>query len=122
MDTLKSDNYNIGTYAYSTQTDGDAYNYLQPVFKSDGTSNFNSYSNVAVDKLLTELTSTTNANERVAKIKEIQKEIYKNDDTHIYLCHILSYKISRKNITNMTGSFLSDNGDNSILYNIGKTN
>lgn len=122
MDTLKSDNYNIGTYAYSTQTDGDAYNYLQPVFKSDGTSNFNSYSNVAVDKLLTELTSTTNANERVAKIKEIQKEIYKNDDTHIYLCHILSYKISRKNITNMTGAFLSDNGDNSILYKIGKSN
>lgn len=122
METLKSGNYNIGTYAYNTQTYGDAFNFLQPVFKSDGTSNFNSYSNVAVDKLLTELTSTTNANERVAKVKEIQKEIYKNDDTHIYLCHILSYKISRKNITNITGAFLSDNGDSSILYKIGKSN
>lgn len=121
-DTLKSDNYNIGTYAYSTQTDGDAYNYLQPVFKSGGTSNFNSFSNAEVDKLLTELTATTDSDKRADKIKEIQKAIYKNDDTHIYLCHILSYKISKKNITNMTGSFLSDNGDNSVLYKIGKTN
>ncbi|MCI5863079.1 MAG: ABC transporter substrate-binding protein [Lachnospiraceae bacterium] len=121
-ESLKSGNYNIGTYAYSTQTDGDAYNYLQPVFKSDGTSNFNSYSNAEVDKLLTELTSTTDANERAQKIKDIQNAIYKDDDTHIFLCHILSYKISRKNITNMTGPFLSDNGDNSILYKIGKTN
>ena len=73
-------------------------------------------------QILTELTSTTNANERVDKIKEIQKEIYKNDDTHIYLCHILSYKISRKNITNMTAGFLTNNGDGSILYKIGKSN
>ena len=67
---LNPENYNIGTYMHTALRQTETLRtFLQPVFKSDGTSNFNSYSNVAVDKLLTELTATTNANERVAKIK-----------------------------------------------------
>lgn len=111
--------YNLGTYGYNTETLGDCYNYLQPVFGTGATSNFTKFSNENVDRLLDELTVTADEEQRAKIAQEMQQYLYTEND-HIYLMHVLNYQVAKKEVRNLTAQFGSDQGDASILWKITK--
>lgn len=112
---LNSGEYNIGVYAYNTLTLGDCYNFLEPVFHSDGTSNFTGFSDPEVDKMLDEMKITSDSEKRAELAVQIQKEIYE-EDQHVFLLHIDRYNVAKAEIQNITPMFGSDNADNFILW------
>ena len=118
-DTLMNGEYNLGTYGYNTETLGDCYNYLQPVFGTGATSNFTKFSNENVDRLLDELTVTADEEQRAKIAQEMQQYLYTEND-HIYLMHVLNYQVAKKEVRNLTAQFGSDQGDASILWKITK--
>ena len=118
-DILMNGEYNLGTYGYNTETLGDCYNYLQPVFGTDATSNFTKFSNENVDSLLNELKVTADDDERAEIAQEMQQYLYAEND-HIYLMHVLNYQVAKKGVKNLTAGFGGDQANNSILWKITK--
>lgn len=118
-DTLMNGEYNLGTYGYNTETLGDCYNYLQPVFGTDATSNFTKFSNENVDSLLEKLKVTADDDKRAELAQEMQQYLYAEND-HIYLMHIINYQVAKKGVKNLTAGFGSDQANNSILWQITK--
>ena len=119
VDDLNKGEYNIATYAYNTLTLGDCYNYLNPVFHTDGTSNFTGFSDPEVDAMLDEMKVTSDTAKRAELAKKIQEKVYEADQ-HLFLLHIQRYNVVRKGITGITPMFGSDNANNFILWKFDK--
>ncbi len=119
VDDLSKGNYNIATYAYNTLTLGDCYNYLEPVFRTGGTSNFTGFSDEEVDGWLDEMKVTSDPGKRAELAKKIQAKVYEADQ-HMFLLHIERYKVVRKGITGITPMFDTDNANNFILWQFNK--
>lgn len=116
---LMAGNYNIATYAYNTLTLGDCYNYLEPVFRTGGTSNFTGFSNADVDAMLDEMKVTADPEKRAELAVSIQEKIYEADQ-HVFLLHITRYNVVKAGIENITPMFGSDNANNFILWQFEK--
>jgi peptide/nickel transport system substrate-binding protein len=112
---LKSGDFNISTYGYTTLTMGDCFNFLEPVFRTGGSSNFNHFSNEYVDDLLDKLKATSDVTARKRLAIEIQKYIYE-ENQHVFLLHIRTYKVIRSGVQNVTTAL----GDNFNLWKIKK--
>ena len=98
---LEKGTFNIATYGYTTLTMGDVFNFMEPVFKTDGTANFNKFSNPKVDALLQELRHTAETQKRKEISIEMQKEIYPANE-HAFLLHPSTYLVSRSSLKNVS--------------------
>jgi peptide/nickel transport system substrate-binding protein len=112
---LKSGDFDIATYGYTTLTMGDCFNFMEPVFRTGGSSNFNHFSNRNVDALLDELKATSDVETRKQLAIEMQKYIYA-ETRHVFLLHIRTYKVVRTGVQNVTTAL----GDNFNLWKIRK--
>ena len=119
VDDCNKGEYNIATYAYNTQTLGDCYNYLEPVFRTGGTANFTGYSNAEVDALLDEMKVTADNDKRAELAKAIQEKVFDANE-HIYLLHINRYNVVKSGVEGITPMFGSDNGNCMILWQFTK--
>lgn len=97
---LTEGNFNIATYGYTTLNLSDCYNFLNPVFRTDASSNFTKFSDAEVDALLNELSMEPDTARRRQLSIEIQKNIYKSNN-HIFLLHINSYRVARAGLMNV---------------------
>lgn len=112
---LTEGNYNIATYGYTTLTLGDCFNFLEPVFRTGASSNFNGFSSAKVDALMDEMKATSDIETRKALAIEMQKEIFAANH-HVFLMHISSYKVVRAGVENVSTGL----GDNFNLWKITK--
>ena len=119
VDDCNKGEYNIATYGYNTQTLGDCYNFLNPVFHTGGTANFTGFSNPDVDALLDEMKETSDTDKRAELAKQIQEKVFAADQ-HVFLLHINRYNVVRSNIEGMTPMFGSDNGNSMLLWQFDK--
>lgn len=97
---LTEGNFNIATYGYTTLNLSDCYNFLNPVFRTDASSNFIQFSDARVDVLLDELATESDAARRRQLAIEIQKNIYKANN-YVFLLHINSYRVARAGLKNV---------------------
>ena len=119
FDDLTAGEYNIGTYGYNTLTLGDCYNYLQPVFQTDASSNFTKFSNEQVDADLAEMSITSDSEKRAELAKDIQKYVYSTNE-RIYIMHIFNNTVKRKEVVNVPVLFGDDQSNMSVLWKITK--
>ncbi len=119
VDDCNKGEFNIATYAYNTQTLGDCYNFLEPVFHTGGTANFTGFSNTEVDALLGEMKVTADTEKRAELAKQIQEKVF-DADQHLFLLHINRYNVVRSNVEGMTPMFGSDNGNSMLLWQFTK--
>ena len=119
VDDCNKGEFNIATYAYNTQTLGDCYNFLEPVFHTGGTANFTGFSNTEVDALLDEMKVTADTEKRAELAKQIQEKVF-DADQHLFLLHINRYNVVRSNVEGMTPMFGSDNGNSMLLWQFTK--
>ena len=119
FDDLTAGEYNIGTYGYNTLTLGDCYNYLQPVFQTDASSNFTKFSNEQVDADLAEMSITSDSEKRAELAKDIQKYVYSTNE-RIYIMHIINNMVKRKEVVNVPALFGGDQTNMSVLWKITK--
>lgn len=119
VDDCNKGEFNIATYAYNTQTLGDCYNFLEPVFHTGGTANFTGFSNAEVDALLDEMKVTADTDKRAELAKQIQEKVF-DADQHLFLLHINRYNVVRSNVEGMTPMFGSDNGNSMLLWQFTK--
>ncbi len=118
VDDLSKGQFNIATYGYTTLTLGDCYNYLDPVYRTGGQSNFVGYSDPEVDAWLEELKGTFDPAERAALAKKIQDHIYAAHE-HIYLMHTISYTAVRSEVTTSVPVFGTSKSTGMYLWSIG---
>lgn len=97
MDDLNAGKFNIGTYGYNTLTYGDCINYLDPVYRAGGNSNFTKFDNAVVNANMEALRTEPDIAARVKLVSEIQKEIYQSNN-YIYLMHVISYTVRNSRI------------------------
>lgn len=119
FDDLTSGNFNIGTYGYNTLTLGDSFNYMQPVFETDASSNFTKFSSSEVDAALSEMRVTSDPARRAELVRQMQKDIYASNE-RIYIMHILNNQVNVKGVENLPFGYGGDNTDNSVLWQITK--
>ena len=119
FDDLTSGNFNIGTYGYNTLTLGDSFNYMQPVFETDASSNFTKFSSSEVDAALSEMRVTSDPARRAELVRQMQKDIYASNE-RIYIMHILNNQVNVKGVQNLPFGYGGDNTDNSVLWQITK--
>lgn len=120
VDDLGTGEFNIGVYAYNTLTYGDATNYLDAVYRTGATSNFNNYSDAEVDAMLEQLRSTTDEETRVELVSKIQERILA-DDTHVFIMRPVTYTFVNSNITTTEDVFGTSKSVGQHLWAIGKT-
>lgn len=101
VDDLTAGNFNIATYGYTTLTMGDCYNYLEPVFRTGASSNFNGFSSEKVDALLDQMKATSDTDARKALAVKIQEEVFPANE-HVFLLHISTYMVVRSGVQNVT--------------------
>ena len=118
VDDLTAGEYNIATYGYTTLTLGDCYNYLDPVYRTGGQSNFNGFSDPEVDAWLEELKGTYGTEARAELAKKIQDHIYAAHD-HIYLMHTYSYSAVRSEVVTDVPVFGTNKNTGLYLWAIG---
>lgn len=111
---LSSGNYNIGTMGYNTLTYRDAYNYLDAVCSSTGSSGY-TIRDEEVDNWLAEMKASSDANTRVDLAKKIQQKVYATD-TLIYLLHIQNNIVTKAEIQNMNTMFSTNQGNTMTLW------
>jgi peptide/nickel transport system substrate-binding protein len=119
MDDLGAGEFNIGTYGYNTLTYGDCNNYLDPVYRTGGNSNFVGFSDPVVDADLDALRTETDVTKRAELAKEIQQHIYEAHD-HMYLMHVISYTIVSDNIVETVPVFGTNRGTGQFLWSFDK--
>lgn len=121
MDDLKAGQFNIATYGYNTLTYGDALNYLAPVFKTGGNSNFTNYSNPTVDEALTQMAAESNMDNRVALAQKVQAEVLSSNQ-YIYIMRPITYTYVNSNVTTSETVFGVNKTVGQYLWAIDKTN
>ena len=119
FDDLTGGQFNIGTYGYNTMTLGDSYNYMQPVFETDASSNFTKFSNEKVVADLAEMKITADPARRAELTQDMQQYIYASNE-RIYIMHILNNQVNLAGVKNLPCLYGGDNTDNSVLWTITK--
>ena len=119
MDDLNKGEFNIGTYGYNTLTYGECNNYLDPVYRTGGNSNFVGFSDPVVDANLEALRTETEPAKRVELVREIQQHIYEAHD-HMYLMHVISYTVVSSNIVETEPVFETNRGAGQFLWSFDK--
>jgi len=97
---LTTGSFNIATYGYTTLTLGDCYNFMNPVFRTDASSNYIKYSDAEVDALLDELSAESDTAKRRKLAIEMQKNIFESNN-YVFLLHINTYKVAGAGIKNV---------------------
>ncbi|MDD4428744.1 MAG: ABC transporter substrate-binding protein [Paludibacter sp.] len=97
---LQEGNYNLGTYGYTTLNLGDCYNFLEPVFHTDASSNFIKFSDTKVDELINQLSAEPDTTKRKQLAIEMQKNIFESNN-YVFLLHINSYTVARADLKNV---------------------
>mgnify|MGYP002854725146 CR=1 FL=1 len=119
MDELGTGNFNIATYGYNTLSFGDSYNYLQPVFSDNGTSNFVHFHSDAVEDALNLMASEADPEQRSSLARKICDEIYAQK-MHMYLVRVIKTTVVRSEITATEEIFGTRKNIGLHLYAIGK--
>ncbi len=119
VDDLTAGEFNIATYGYNTLTLGDCFNYMDPVFRSDGMSNFNGFADDEVDGWLDEMKTTVDPEERAELSKKIQEKVYASND-YVYIMHITSYTVVRNGVTTTEPLFGTKKPTGLYLWTISK--
>lgn len=97
---LNKGDFDLGMYGMVTLRIGDPYDYLSSVFGTNGTANFNKYSNTEVDALLKQMKSEFDATKRDEMARKILKFALA-DNLHYYIGNVkidLAYKKNVKNL------------------------
>lgn len=115
VDDLTAGNFNIATYGYTTLTMGDCYNFLEPVFRTGASSNFNGFSSEKVDALLDQMKATSDTDARKELAVKIQEEVFPANE-HVFLLHISTYMVVRSGVQNVTPPL----GSHFNLWNVTK--
>lgn len=87
MDKLTSGNFDIALYSNVTAATGDSGAYLNNLLKTNGDSNYGSYSNPVVDELLTQLNEEFDTENREKLAVLIQKEAI-DDNMFNFIAHM----------------------------------
>lgn len=116
-DDANAGEFNLATYGYNTLTLGDCYNYLYPVFHSQGTANFNDLNDAEIDGWLDELKVTSDMSKRVELVKKIQEKVYASNE-YIYIMHVKNTMVSKAGIVNLPPMLGSDQMDNCVLWTV----
>lgn len=111
MNDLGKNEFNIGMLAYSSLTMGDSYNYLNAVFRSDGSANFSHFNSENADAILDELKVTSDTDKRKELSIKLQEDIFAANQ-HVFLLHPSTLKVIRKGTQNVTEPLV----DNSIGF------
>ena len=119
FDDLTAGAFNIGTYGYNTMTLGDSYNYMQPVFFSEGTSNFCKFNSPEVDALIREMETTEDSGKRAELTQQMQPYIYASND-YIFIMHTLTNCVAKAEMKDLPVGVGGDQIDYMQLWKISK--
>lgn len=105
-DTLKSGDWDMTTYAYSTLATGDPTNFLAANFQTGNATNYSHYSNPKVDELLTQLKGESDLATRKQITSQIQQAVI-DDHAYIFLEHPSQNDVTSSKVTNLvtTGQY-----------------
>ncbi len=101
MDRLESGDYDLCCVSINVLSTGDPENHFQTYFSSDGYYNKFGYSSDAFDSVLNTLSNTSDADERVALVKEAE-QILMDDTVCIYYCYPIMNFVTKKDVTGLS--------------------
>ena len=96
-DILSSGNFDLALYSNITSATGDSLAYLNNAFRTDGASNYGSYSNFEVDELIDKLKLEFDTEERNKLTVQIQ-EIALNDNSYNFIAHMKMSFVMKNNV------------------------
>ncbi|MCD8010513.1 MAG: ABC transporter substrate-binding protein [Lachnospiraceae bacterium] len=103
MDLLKSGDYDLCCVSINIMNIGDPESHLTTYFTSDGTYNSFGFSNEEFDAIVSELSGTSDADERVELVKEAE-QILMDESVCIYFCYPIMNFVTKANVSGITST------------------
>ncbi|HCW52938.1 MAG TPA: peptide ABC transporter substrate-binding protein [Clostridium sp.] len=99
MDKLNSGDFDVALYSNVTASTGDGSTYLNNLLKTNGDSNYGSYSDNQMDNLLNELNKEFDPNKRAELEVQIQKKAI-DEDAFNFIAHMKLNFVMKSNVMN----------------------